>query len=537
MRTNATQPCSVAARTTGMTSRPRMRVGLLVAAAVSVCPWSSSYAAGDPLAAANKVPGQVESKALRLTHELGSQGLEVSRGYFKLWTIDDCEYTALRMGLCFGNNPAAPYVITTLPAWPDEFVDPWLSNLWGPSRKGFHDVYRFDPREAIVVLGQLPPPGAYFSEQTWVFSRQGTFSTESVRYKEIASALGPLSALFFGRMPDHPERIQVQSSLSNIVNDRVIVAQSGAAFEQLRYFVITPDEFMDHAVRTALARISVRDADVFTERIPSDMNIGLHESADDFTTWFRYAHPDDGGGKGTASNAWREDLPMVVLRVRDRRSNREPGRYPPLVLDLRTAVDEWPLQGSLESLLYAVSQRWGDPCANADCSDRAGTFKDLQGPPTYMVGPQCLAAGESCLQDTQDTSYQLYGPLSLDDGQIYAVAGTLGTKTGNARYVGLGINQTSILKGATNLSNDDLEGTTSGYAVGSDKLFLYYLTRDCAGLEQLTDRNCVSLRPMIPPRDHIAISIRNYIKVGSLRGPDSSRVLPARVLQVRRPRR
>jgi hypothetical protein len=38
---------------------------------------------------------------------------------------------------------------------------------------------------------------------------------------------------------------------------------------------------------------------------------------------------------------------------------------------------------------------------------------------------------------------------------------------------------------------------------------------------------------VIPPRDHFAISIRNYIKVGSHRGPDSSHVLPARVLQVR----
>lgn len=137
---------------------------LLFAAGVS--------ARGDSVMPENKVPRRVESKAVQLMHELEKQGFEVSRGYFKLWTIEECEYTDEKMGLCYGNNAAAPYVITTLPPWPEEFVDPVYSNLWGPSQEGYHDIYRFDPREVIVILGLLPPPGSYFSEQTWLFSRQ-----------------------------------------------------------------------------------------------------------------------------------------------------------------------------------------------------------------------------------------------------------------------------------------------------------------------------------------------------------------------------
>lgn len=78
------------------------------------------------------------------------------------------------------------------------------------------------------------------------------------------------------------------------------------------------------------------------------------------------------------------------------------------------------------------------------------------------MGPLCIAAGENCLLDTQDTSYQPYGPMSLDNGEICAVAGTLGTETGNATYVGFDINQISVPKGAWNVSNDNLKGTAPG---------------------------------------------------------------------------
>jgi hypothetical protein len=72
-------------------------------------------ARGDSIMRENKVPGRVESKARRLMHDLKKQGFEVSRGYFKLWRAEDCQYTFDRMGLCYGNNPAAPYVVFAVP--------------------------------------------------------------------------------------------------------------------------------------------------------------------------------------------------------------------------------------------------------------------------------------------------------------------------------------------------------------------------------------------------------------------------------------
>lgn len=313
----------------------------------------------------------------------------------------------------------------------------------------------------------------------------------------------------------------------------VIERQSGSAFGEIRYFIVTPDRFMDEAVRNTLRDISVADEDVFTEAIPSDMNVGLGQSADDFTTWFRYAHPVD----STAAEAWRNHLPLVVLRVRDTRSNRTPQTYPPVILETRTAVDEWPLEDDLGELLAAVGRRWGQPCATSDCSDRAGSFRDMQTFPAYLVGPLCTDIGENCLLDTQDTAYQFYGPMSLDNGEIYAVAGPLGTQTGNATYVGMGINQLSVLLGVANLS-DELKDTANEYAgevSNTDQFYLYYFTRDCSGLEDLTGGNCFDLNTYIPAGDQIVLTVRDYIVPDTQRGPESSLLLPSRVLQLQRP--
>lgn len=484
----------------------------------------------------NKVPGQVESKARRLMHGLKKKGFEVSRGYFKLWAVEDCQYTFDKMGTCYGNNPAAPYVIATLPAWPEEFVDPVYSNIWGPSHPGYHDVYRFDPREAIVIIGQLPPPASYFSEQTWLFTREGTYDENDSRYQEIEEEVGDFVQVFFQQVPsDPPERYVAFSSLSNIVNNVVIERQSGSAFSQIRYFIITPDKFMDEAVRKSLRNISVAEEDVFTEQIPSDMNVGLGQSADDFTTWIRYAHPVD----DIAADIWRDKLPMVVLRVRDTRWDWWPRTYPPVELEERSAVDEEYLEPDLEGLLEAVAERWEQPCDEAGCTDRVESFQDLQTAPIWLVGPLCNEHNQDCLGDNWDAAYQLLLPKSLDDGEIYAVAGTLGTETGNATYVGLSINQMSLFQGVMNIPNEHLKGTAAGYSEevdNTDKLFLVYFTRDCSGLQDITDDHCVEIpTTLIPEGDSIVVGVRDYIMPGTQRAPDSALVLPSRALRLQWP--
>jgi hypothetical protein len=144
------------------------------------------------------------------------------------------------------------------------------------------------------------------------------------------------------------------------------------------------------------------------------------------------------------------------------------------------------------------------------------------------------------LGDNWDAAYQVWAPpKSLDNGEIYAVAGTLGTETGNATYVGLSINKTSQFAGVKNLSDTVLAGTASGYAGevnNSGKFYLYYFTRDCSGLEDLTDGNCFQIEDtIIAPGDHMVLAVRDYLRPGTQRGPDSSLVLLSRGITLHRP--
>jgi hypothetical protein len=519
---------------------------LLSLVAVSLI-WGAAPASGGSVLPQNKVPGWVESKARRLTHELKKDGYEISRGYFKLYTEEDCPYSWATMESCYGNTPAAPYVTPVVPHWPEEFVDPATELAFGPTAEGYNLTYRLDPREAIVILAQMPPPAAYFGFQSYLFTREGTFETNSPAYQFVSTYLPNLVTTFFSIVPGNPDRIQPFASLSNSINNVVIEDQSGSAFDQVRFFIITPDQYMDAAVRQAFAQISVDGDEVLTEAIPSYIVTGLGESADELLSIIRYAMPDDGGDPGTASDKWRNELPLVVLRVRDTRPDRAPEPYPDPVLDTRTAENELGLAADQLSLVMAVAERWGQPCQQPDCSDRAKTFLDLQRPPLSMVGPLCTEIGMNCLGDTQDTTYQFMGQFELDEGQVYALAGTLATRTGNATYVGLGVNRFPMKLGVANLSDSDLEDTAdeyTDYVSNPDLFYLYYFARDCAGLEGLTDGNCFSItgdlipicsEPGNPECDRAVFSERSYIRPGTQRGPDSLLKLRPVVLMLQAP--
>jgi len=500
-------------------------------------------ASGESPMPENKVPGSVESVARKLMNSLNKQGFQVERGYFKLYTNEDCPTSFEEIGTCWGNNPAAPYVQIAIPSWPEEYIDPATDTAYGLNLEGYHNSYRLDPREAIVILGVLPPPAHYFGLQTYHFTRQGDFDTSSVTYKFMES-MPLLLNRFFNKVPQNQERVINFASLSNSINHMVIERQSGDAFDQQKYFIITPDQVMDETIRNALDAVSVAESDIFTEQIPSNMRLGLDESADDFVTIIRYAMPFDGGGEDARSTKWREDLPLVVLRVRDTRPNRLPVAYPLFTEPEEKQIsDELYLAEDLKNLVGAVSQRWGQPSA----VNKVMPFLRVEPNPINMVGPKCSPIGMNCLGDTQDTTYQYSFPLPVGSQIVYAVVGTLGTQTGNATYVGLGLNSTPRLLGFANRADEDLLNSASNYASmvnNTEKFFVYYFTRNCSGLEQFTDGYCLELsnddlplctNPADPACSKLTLSIRDYLPLGSQRGPDPNYILPASVIPLQRP--
>lgn len=95
----------------------------------------------------SKIPGMIEGKARAFMANLTNGGFEVSRGYFKLWDKEDCDYAYAHIGMC-GNNPAAPYVIATVP--------PGRMNLWTPLLLILGVSLKMDSMTFIVSIRTKP---------------------------------------------------------------------------------------------------------------------------------------------------------------------------------------------------------------------------------------------------------------------------------------------------------------------------------------------------------------------------------------------
>jgi hypothetical protein len=494
-------------------------------------------------AAAKKGKEAIDLKTGQLMHLLERRGFEVVKGGFQLWRIEDCPYSFEVMKSCFFNNPAAPYIMAVVPYWYDEYVDETTWGAFGPTDPGYTTTFRFDPNEVVLIFGYLPPTAAYFGLQSYLFTRKGDYQKNNDTYKFL-EWIGAKD-VFFHTVPANPERVIAFSSLSDSNNNVVIERQSHGSFDEFRYFIITPDRFMDKQIRQVLHKLSVEAKDIFTERIPANMTIGLDPDADNFVTGIRYSMPEDGGDEGTDSYQWRHNPTMTLLRIRDTKPNRPPQRFPAWKdhsPEPRTAEPEGDMEPDLIKLLHSIANAWNQPCLNTDCSDRADTFIDTQSYPINLVGPLCDNIGMDCLGDTQDASYQYRGGYGFDDDQVYAVVGTLGTATGNATYVSLGVQNFRLRLGAVNVDGNKLHGSIDLYLdSGVDNLnnfYVYYFTRDCEGLEDLTGNFCLSVEDsplVIPEGDRGSFVERNYMSVGTQRGPESSLILPSRVLKLKRP--
>lgn len=493
-------------------------------------------AATDPLTEVNPLPPSLEQKVQDFEAALRAGGYEVARGYWILWTVDDCRFPLKTLGNCYGNNPTAPYVLAMLPHWNDEFVDPRLHRTLTDDWANMSPNYRLGEREAVVVLAKLPPPARYFGIQTNVFTREAELNPNDPVYRLLNEhpALKELQSIVFLASPN-PERRMLVASIGNSTNNVVIEQQSKENWSRERFFVVTSDEAMAEAMTQALAQVEGVEANqVFTEPVsPKLARVGYGRQADDFITYIRYSMPND----IVLGKQWRDQLPLTVLRVRDTKGGQAIKPFDVPKYEEKVAnTDERTLKEDLSRLVAAVKEHWGQTS-----DDNSAEFRSLSlwvdligqhclgydGPPepepwiTLPRGPM------NCLGDGQDADYQISsGTFHLDDDRVIAVVGTLGTKTGNATYTSLSVNWFPELVGVANRDDPVLEESAQQF---KDKLsspdlyrkfYVYYFARDCTGLYPW----CQEIpRTLIPRGDTIKFVQRNYVNPASESYPDSRR--------------
>ncbi len=523
--------------------RRTLVIRLSLVAAVMLLVVTLPAAAGPVLPEGEK-NATLDNTAAHIAESLRTLDLEVREGYFQMWGADECLPTYELMGTCYFNNPAAPYVFPVVPYWPDEFVDPATRGAFGETKEGYGTTYRLDPHEAILIFGYMPPPAHYFGLYTYTYTHKGTYDTDNETYTFLSSL--DAQDVFFHEVPLNPKRIGFMNSLSDSINNVMIERQLQVdeSWGQFVYFIITPDGHMERELRKGLVKLGVDESAVFTQRIPRNVRTGLNKNADDFMSPFRYSMPLDGGGVGTDSYEWRHSPTLRLLRVRDTSPGYRKETFPawgPDSPEPRTAVSEEYLRDDLTKLVHAVATAWEQPCEDADCTGRYSPFGDLQSPPINLLGPLCAQIGMDCAGDAQDASYGFFPGPTFDDGEVWAVIGTLGTETGNATYVGLGLNNFRLRLGAKNVEYTRLEGSAAFYddGIGNlDKLFVYYFARSCEDIQLLTHGYCTAVEDsplVLPPGDRAAFTERDYIVPGTQRGPDSTKLLPSRALKLARP--
>jgi hypothetical protein len=235
---------------------------------------------------------------------------------------------------------------------------------------------------------------------------------------------------------------------------------------------------------------------------------------------------------------------MVVLRIRDTRPSHQPQPYPWVEFETRlgTTPPETALAQNLVALATAICNNWEQPCQPSDLKP----LLNMRASQLSLTGPACVQVGMNCLAPTEDTAYFMSARLPLPNDRVYAVIGALGTQTGNATYVGLGLNASTTQLGFDNIEDTYLAGSANRYTAVPyhDRFFLQYFARDCTGLETLTEgSHCYSIGDQLPdcsdPADltcaMLVLSVRNYLLPDSQRGPEPKLTLNPLFIPLQRP--
>ena len=141
------------------------------------------------------------------------------------------------------------------------------------------------------------------------------------------------------------------ASIGNSTNNVVIERQSTQSWGQQRFFVTTPDKAMaDEMTQMLVDATGVQANQVFIEPVATDLvRLGYGSDADDLITYIRYSMPDD----LALGEQWRNQLPLTILRVRDKEGGTAKQPYliddpddpePPMQYEDKTWTTDEPLE-------------------------------------------------------------------------------------------------------------------------------------------------------------------------------------------------
>ncbi len=494
---------------------------------------------------------------------LDNAGYDIAEGRADLFTIGGTEKLIPAFNTCFGNNPAAPYIVPAVPHRPDEAYD-YGDSMRSENDENLYWTYRLQENEAIVMFGNLPPEAAFIGYETFLFTRY--FDGEDVTRPEmdwLTDTTGlqqhlssrPDNLLFDSPPIAHggdededysndPNRVILFAN-GPTINRRTLERQIGTDFwGKQAIFSTSPDAgfkaALDAQLEDGLAEIHAHSP------LGADLEMGLTRRDDDFWTLMRYAVPNP--QNKDASNAWREDVAnqLLVFRV----TKRAPGsvvRHPTFTFEERKAnTEERYLAADLQKVADAVHSELG-----FDKDSPQELCLPLSNIPLHA--PHTVPRAMSAVGATHDADYRTSSARAFGSEEVFAIVGVNHTKTHNSSYISLGIYSAEFWQGIRGISqgrdypgplNDSahklfeiLGGVPESLAgIDLSKFYVHVLTRPDAGLEPkvVSSQLCTVIREegsaddvVLPLDKPLRITSRAYLNPhpDASCGPDHTKLL------------
>ena len=464
-----------------------------------------------------------------------SPGYTTEQGSVFLMLNTDCPEFVSVFGSCFGQNPAAPYIIPEPPI-EQSYVDPdYATTFENQSSTGNTTdmFYRLSDNDALVTIISYPPKAAYLGYQSYVFSR------EISDYAGITPPRAPVVS------PD-PDRYELFGSLGNDQNSVIFQNQYNTPWgADIALYITTSNQNLANALIANATAAGIDPRSILVEPVGPNVITGNDASADDMATLFRYAVPED----STAGAAWESAASTNVLVYKVTNPDITVSRFSSTNYYTAHVVNnsETDLAAGLSSIA-AVLQTY---LASAQ-GEAAGveptlptTVDNSQGIPTSgLVGSNCIQYGTLCEGDNQDTSTYTY--LVLDHLAANETAFIVGVDhnvpgVNNTYYVSDDIYNAANSSGVASSSqtNPTAVGFSSGVLTGSAAAVLsdlgltppngvdlsnYYITfiaRNCNNSTiSAASAYCINLQgvSLVPLIDPISVTERSYVVPGKTTG-------------------
>lgn len=438
----------------------------------------------------------IEQITKNIQQALGQANYDFKMGKPYLFNICTCETVLPAFKNCFGNNPAAPYVIPLVPhfeSYPDsdgttEAYSYGPSMQLDPSDDSVYATFRVRPDEAIMMFGLMPPQGAYLGFETYLFSRQfdrnnptgavTNWLDDGYGFQNQISSNG--DSILFTKAPkdtsdgnsndpsnyvSDPNRVLLFTNISNSINSSVLANEIGPDFWQhLAILSVSANADFKTELDEQLAGIAPGYAGRhISNPIGEHMKLGLESGCDDFWIILRYALPAD----REAGELWRNNLATNLAVLRAKRQGDSPvtrcGTTQFVVK--KSNFDEKTLAVDLQKI-----------------ADQIGKDVQSNGPQEILYplsnvpfqGDISIPKAMNCLGVSLDTeTYRTTSARPLGSDDVWAIVGVNHNKVGNSSYISLGLYDAEQLMGILSVSqgtgpdSGKLDNSVNAYFNGS----------------------------------------------------------------------